>query len=179
MRLWRGAKGPRGNGAEWNERKLWRHNALWPRRAAHCRTSLHTAATPAACCHYRLLVETVIILLTQNDDGVKLSNIILNIDGGRPLHLRLSDPPLLLCLRPPSWIIRPLLASCCSLLDCHTLSAPLSHCVIHSLMTVVSSTAGSPCIACHQIAPHRPPPTCLASSTAAQEEHKVSHFCHH
>ena len=57
------------------------------------RTLLHTVAAPTAHCHYLLLVETVIIMLTQSNNSVKLSNNISNIDGWRPLHLALSDPP--------------------------------------------------------------------------------------
>ena len=94
----------------------------------------------------------------------------------RPLHLLLSNLPLSLCRWPLRWVIHPLLALSHSPLDCLALSGPLSHCVVHSPMAVVSSTTGLPCLAslaarsprivCHPIILRHPPPPLVVSSNA-------------
>ena len=106
-----------------------------------------------------------------------LSYLIIksNMDGGRPLYLTFSDPLLLLCRRPPRWVIHP--PPCCLSFSARSpcFVRSLSHCVIHYLMApcrvvhhpmaIMSSTAGLPCVTCRQIAPRRPPLTCLVLST--------------
>ena len=72
---------------------------------------------------YWLLVETVVIMLTQNKDV--LSYLLLsNINWGRPLHLTLSNPPLLVVLTAAAFGYPPL--SCLRVILCLiTLRRPL------------------------------------------------------